>query len=72
MARSHTTTTTTTTTIVVDASDFEKNVGDHVRPGETLGLYERQPVVAPFEAKIKGISFDSEEHALRIVLEEIP
>jgi len=65
MARSH------TTTIVVDASDFEKNVGDHVRPGEALGLYERQPVLAPFEARIESISFDSDEHALRIVLGEI-
>lgn len=60
------------TTILVDASDFEKNVGDHVSPGEALGLYKRQLIVAPFEAKIESISFDSEEHALRIVLEEIP
>jgi hypothetical protein len=60
-----------TTTIVVEATDFEKNVGDRVRPGETLGLYEGQLIVAPFEAKIESISFDSEEHALRIVLEEI-
>jgi hypothetical protein len=66
MARGH------TTAVVLDASDFEKNVGDRVRPGEALGLYERHPVVSPFEARIESISFDSDEHALRIVLEEIP
>ena len=65
MAPSH------TATIVIEASDFEKNVGDRVSSGETLGLYERQLIVSPFEGKIESISFDSEEHALRIVLEEI-
>jgi hypothetical protein len=57
--------------VVIDASVFQKNVGDLVSAGEALGVLKGEPVVTPFNAVIQSISFNSDEHVLRVVLEEI-
>jgi hypothetical protein len=57
--------------VVVDASVFQKNVGDLTSAGETLGALKGEPVVTPFDARIQSISFNSDEHVLRVVLEEL-
>lgn len=58
--------------VVVDASLFQKDVLDIVSAGETLGYLKGELIAAPFDARIQSISFDSDNHVLRVVLEEIP
>lgn len=56
--------------VLVDASQFQKDVNDLVRAGEKLGNLRGSPIVAPFDARIESISFESDEHLLRVVLVE--
>jgi hypothetical protein len=60
------------TMVVVDASRFQKDVLDLVSAGETLGYLKGELIAAPFDARIQSISFDADDHTLRVVLEEIP
>ncbi len=55
-------------TISVDASVFSKQLGAHVKQGEVLGQRGGKPVVAPFDARIKAASFNSDDHTLDVVL----
>jgi hypothetical protein len=57
-------------TVVVDASLFQKDVGDLVSAGQTLGTLDGEPVVAPFNAQIESVWFDSDGHLLHVVLVE--
>lgn len=59
------------TTLLVDASCFQHSVDDCVSKGKALGAFKGRTVVSPFDAKIQSISFDSDQHALRIVLVRI-
>jgi hypothetical protein len=52
----------------VDASMLEKQPGDQVKKGEILGKFIDSEVRSPFDGIIEGISFDSDEHALILVL----
>lgn len=54
--------------VLVDASQFQKDVNDLVRAGEKLGYLRGSLIVAPFPARIESISFEPEEHLLRVVL----
>jgi hypothetical protein len=56
------------TIIKVEASAFNKTNGDRVEKGELLGYFDGNPVEAPFNATVEGVSFDSEDHALMVVL----
>lgn len=56
------------TAIKVDASVFEKTSGDRVKKGEILGNFAGNAIEAPFDGIIEGVSFDSEDHALIVVL----
>lgn len=56
--------------ILVDASDFQQNVGDFVEKGGTVGSLRGQAVQSPFDAVIQAVSFDAGDHVLRIVLME--
>lgn len=60
------------TIVAIDASLFQKDVDDPVSAGETLGTLKGEPVIAPFDARIRSISFNSDEHVLQVVLEEVP
>ena len=52
----------------VDGSMFEKHAGDRVKKGEILGNFADSEVEAPFDGIIEGASFDSNDHALILVL----
>ena len=54
--------------VKVEASAFKKTQGDQVAKGELLGYYAGDPVEAPFNATVEGVSFDPEDHALTVVL----
>ncbi len=56
--------------IRVDASVFERNAGDRVEKGETLGNFGGKAVEAPFNAVIESIAFDADSHALVVTLLE--
>ena len=56
--------------VKVDASAFGKQVNDMVAKGELLGYYAGKPVEAPCNAKVEGVSFDSGDHVLVVVLAE--
>ncbi len=56
--------------VKVDASVFERNAGDRVEKGETLGRFAGRAVKAPFNAIIESISFDADSHALVVTLVE--
>ena len=56
--------------VKVDASVFGKHIGDHVHQGEVLGNFAGNDVEAPFDGVIKGVSFDSGDHALIVVIEK--
>ena len=56
--------------IRVDASVFEKKVKDHVAKGEVLGYYNGEPVNSPCNARVESVSFDSDDHALVVILVE--
>lgn len=58
------------TMVIVDASHFQRDVNDLVRAGEKLGYLGGNPILAPFDARIESISFESDEHLLRVVLDE--
>jgi len=55
--------------IKVDASGFEKEIGDLLEKGEIFGLGMRV-VKAPFRAIVEDISVDAEDHALIVCLVE--
>lgn len=61
---------TNRTALKVDASVFHKQDGDQVKKGEVLGNYAGQAVKAPFDGVVEGVSFDSDNHALVVVLQE--
>lgn len=52
----------------VDASMFEKHAGDRVKKGETLGIFADSKIESPFDGIIEGVSFDSDDHALILVM----
>jgi hypothetical protein len=52
----------------VDASMLEKQTGDQVKKGEILGKFTDSEIESPFDGIIEGVSFDSDEHALILVL----
>ncbi len=52
----------------VDASMFEKHAGDRVKKGEILGNFADSEVESPFDGIIEGVSFDSDDHALILVM----
>ena len=54
----------------VDASVFGKRIGDPVKKGEILGDFAGNDIKAPFNAIVENVSFDSEDHALVVVLVE--
>jgi hypothetical protein len=56
--------------IKVDASVFERDVGELVEKGETLGRWAGRAVQAPFNAIVESISFDADSHALIVILVE--
>ena len=56
--------------IKADASVFGKRIGDSVKKGEILGNFAGDDVKAPFNGRVENVSFDSEEHALIVVLVE--
>jgi pyruvate/2-oxoglutarate dehydrogenase complex dihydrolipoamide acyltransferase (E2) component len=56
--------------IKADASVFCKRIGDSVKKGEILGKIDDDDVKAPFNGRIESVFFDSEEHALIVVLVE--
>jgi len=56
--------------IKADASVFRKRIGDSVKKGEILGKFAGDDVKAPLNGKIESVFFDSEEHALIVVLLE--
>gem|GEM_PF-3661974 len=58
--------------VIVEASSLIHSPDDLVEKGEDLGLFRGCLVAAPFRARIESISFDSDEHALRVVLTEAP
>jgi len=58
------------TAIKIDASVFEKKIGDSVKKGEILGNFAGSAVEAPFDGIIEGTSFDPEDHALIVVLKK--
>ena len=58
------------TAIKIDASVFEKRIGDSVKKGEVLGNFAGNAVEAPFDGIIEGTSFDPGDHALVIILKE--
>lgn len=58
------------TVVLVDASDFQWNVGEFVQKGGTVGSLNGQAVPCPFDAVIQSVTFDSDEHLIRIVLTE--
>ena len=52
----------------VEGSMFEKQAGDRVKKGEILGNFADSEVESPFDGIIEGVSFDSDDHALILVL----
>ena len=52
----------------VDASMLEKKPGDQVKNGEILGEFTDSEVESPFDGIIEGVSFDSDDHALILLL----
>ena len=56
--------------IRLDASVFEKNVGDLVKKGEILGRFADGTVESPFDAVIESVSFDADSHTLVVTLVE--
>ena len=52
----------------VDASMFEKRAGDRVKKGEILGNFAGSEVESPLDGIIEGVSFDSDDHALILVI----
>jgi hypothetical protein len=56
--------------IKVDASIFEKKIGDSIKSGEILGDYGGSSIKAPFDGIVKGITFEPEDHGLIILLEK--
>lgn len=59
-----------TVAIKVDASVFGKRIGDPVEKGEILGNFAGDDIEAPFNGIIEHVSFDSDDHALVVVLVE--
>ncbi|ENN95723.1 hypothetical protein J422_06199 [Methanocaldococcus villosus KIN24-T80] len=53
----------------VDATEFNKNVGDFIKKGEFLGYFKNKKVIANENGYICGISFDAENHCLNIIIE---
>ena len=49
---------------------FEKRIGDPVEKGEILGNFAEGDIEAPFNGIIEHVSFDSDDHALVVVLVE--
>jgi len=56
--------------IKVDASGFEKEIGDLLEKGEIFGRLGMRVVKAPFRAIVEDISVDAEDHALIVCLVE--
>jgi hypothetical protein len=54
----------------VDASMFKKHAGDRVKKGEILGNFADSEVESPFDGIIEGVSFDSDDHALILMIVE--
>jgi len=52
----------------VEGSMFEKQAGDRVKKGEILGNFADSEVESPFDGIIEGVSFDSDDHALILVM----
>ncbi|WP_423792335.1 hypothetical protein ACPB8Q_06290 [Methanocaldococcus indicus] len=52
----------------VDASNFNKNVGDVVKKGEVIGYLKNLPVVSDINGIIDCIYFDEDNHELEIVI----
>jgi hypothetical protein len=55
-------------TLHVDASVFNRRLGDHIKKGEMLGQRGGQDVNAPFDALIKAASFEPDNHLLEVTL----
>lgn len=54
----------------VEGSMFEKQAGDRIKKGELLGRFADSEVESPFDGIIEGVSFDSDDHALILVMVE--
>lgn len=56
------------TIVRVDATRFEKRIGDEVHTGEALGEWDGQTVCAPLDGYVENVSFCPENHSLVITL----
>ncbi len=54
----------------VEASVFNKQIGNSVRKGELLGRFAGDEVKAPCNGTIKGVSFDPVDHVFMVVIEQ--
>ena len=54
--------------VQIDATVFERDIGDIVRANETLGELGGHPVKTPFDAVIENILFNPRRHSLMIPL----
>lgn len=54
----------------VEASVFNKQLGDPVRKGELLGRFAGDEIKAPCNGAIKGVSFDPIDHVFVVVIEQ--
>lgn len=57
-----------TIAVKIDASVFEKHVGDSVKKGDVLGEFAGNAVPAPCDGVIEGTSFAPEDHALIVAV----
>lgn len=58
----------------VEASRFDLQAGDQVRPGTVIGedVSTGEPVKAGFHGVVEAIGFDSEDHALSVLVRVEP
>lgn len=54
----------------VEASVFNKQLGDRVSKGELVGRFAGDEVTAPCNGTIKGVSFDPTEHVFVVVIQQ--
>ncbi len=53
----------------IDATEFNKKVGDTVKRGEVLGLKGNDKVVCDMDGKIISVYFDADNHILEILVD---